>query len=83
MIPRGSTSFCLYDTRSLSDDSDENIKMLKHWMTRGVRHGELVTRSKHRLRLCLFHLRSGFFLFYFFSLQIFYFVWVSTYQGFR
>lgn len=45
MIPRGSTSFCLYDTRSLSDDSDENIKMLKHWMTWGVRHGELVTRD--------------------------------------
>ncbi|KAL5562159.1 hypothetical protein UlMin_031906 [Ulmus minor] len=45
MIPRGSTSFCLYDTRSLSDDSEDNINMLKHWMTRGVRRGELVMRD--------------------------------------
>ena len=46
MIPRGSSSFCLYDTRSLSDDSSENIEMLKHWMTRGVCNGKLVVRSK-------------------------------------
>ncbi|PON59353.1 AAA-type ATPase [Trema orientale] len=45
MIPRGSTSFCLYDTRSLSNDSHDNIEMLKHWMTRGVRHGELIIRN--------------------------------------
>ncbi|XP_062024306.1 uncharacterized protein LOC133740373 isoform X2 [Rosa rugosa] len=45
MIPRGSTSFCIYDTRSLSDDSAENIKMLKHWMENGVRHGELAIRD--------------------------------------
>mgnify|MGYP003366234732 CR=1 FL=1 len=45
MIPRCSSSFCLYDTRSLSDNSPENIKILKHWMEHGVRHGELVVRS--------------------------------------
>ncbi|BBH10000.1 P-loop containing nucleoside triphosphate hydrolases superfamily protein [Prunus dulcis] len=45
MIPRCSTSFCLYDTRSLCDDSHENIKILQHWMKNGVRHGELVIRN--------------------------------------
>ncbi|KAM5563000.1 hypothetical protein ABKV19_017946 [Rosa sericea] len=45
MIPRGSTSFCIYDTRSLSGNSAENIKMLKHWMENGVRHGELAIRD--------------------------------------
>ncbi|PSS14107.1 Phosphate import ATP-binding protein like [Actinidia chinensis var. chinensis] len=45
MIPRGSTSFCFYDTRSLSDDSSANMAMLTHWMTRGVRHGELIIRD--------------------------------------
>nr|DAD24165.1 TPA_asm: hypothetical protein HUJ06_025628 [Nelumbo nucifera] len=44
MIPRGSTSFCLYDTRSLSENSSENFEMIKNLMTKGVRHGELVTR---------------------------------------
>ncbi|KAL3615928.1 hypothetical protein CASFOL_040222 [Castilleja foliolosa] len=44
-IPRGSGSFCLYDTRSLSVDLSENLKMLKRWMTKGVRHGELVKRK--------------------------------------
>lgn len=44
MIPRDSTSFCLYDTRSLSDESSTNREMLTHWMTTGVRHGELVIR---------------------------------------
>ncbi|KAL7172812.1 hypothetical protein ACSBR2_032312 [Camellia fascicularis] len=44
-IPRGSTSFCLFDTRCLSDDSSKNMEMLKHWMTKGVRHGELVVRD--------------------------------------
>ncbi|KAK3017466.1 hypothetical protein RJ639_006416 [Escallonia herrerae] len=41
MIPRGSKSFCLYDTRSLSDDVPENVEMLKRWLTKGVRHGDL------------------------------------------
>ncbi|KAM1346138.1 hypothetical protein PS2_035198 [Malus domestica] len=45
MMPRCSSSFCLYDTRSLSDNSPENIKILKHWMEHGVRHGELVVRD--------------------------------------
>ncbi|XP_058206355.1 uncharacterized protein LOC131319918 isoform X2 [Rhododendron vialii] len=45
MIPRDSTSFCLYDTRSLSDESSTNREMLTHWMTTGVRHGELVIRE--------------------------------------
>ncbi|KAG8371709.1 hypothetical protein BUALT_Bualt13G0116400 [Buddleja alternifolia] len=44
-IPRGSSSFCLYDTRSLSDDPSENVKMTQGWMTKGVRHGELVRRQ--------------------------------------
>ncbi|XP_019223819.1 PREDICTED: uncharacterized protein LOC109205564 isoform X2 [Nicotiana attenuata] len=44
-IPRGSSSFCLYDTRSLSDDLTENKKMVKQWMTKGVRHGELIKRD--------------------------------------
>ncbi|CDP03923.1 unnamed protein product [Coffea canephora] len=43
-IPRGSNSFCLYDTRCLSDDSSENTKIFKQWMTKGVRNGELVKR---------------------------------------
>lgn len=45
MIPRGSTSFCLYDTRGLSDVSSDYMQMLKHWITKGVRHGELAIRS--------------------------------------
>lgn len=45
MIPRGSTSFCLYDTRSLSMDPSEDNKIIKRWMTKGVRHGELVIRE--------------------------------------
>lgn len=43
-IPRGSNSFSLYDTRSLSDDASDNINMIKLWITEGVRHGELVIR---------------------------------------
>lgn len=42
MIPRNSTSFCLYDTRSFSNDLSENLEMIKHWMTKGVSHNELV-----------------------------------------
>ncbi|XP_050205428.1 uncharacterized protein LOC126655340 [Mercurialis annua] len=44
-VPRGSASFCLYDTRGLSDDSAYNSEMLKDWMTKGVCHGELIIRS--------------------------------------
>ncbi|KAJ9176621.1 hypothetical protein P3X46_011912 [Hevea brasiliensis] len=44
MIPRGSSSICIYDTRSLSDDPSDNIAMLKRWITKGVRHGELIIR---------------------------------------
>lgn len=51
MIPRDSNSICMYDTRSLSDDSRENNKMLKNWMTKGVRHGELVARGMDNKRL--------------------------------
>lgn len=47
MIPRNSNSICLYDTRSLSDKSHENNKMLKNWMTKGVRDGELVVRFEY------------------------------------
>ncbi|GJW94701.1 GTP binding domain, P-loop containing nucleoside triphosphate hydrolase [Tanacetum coccineum] len=42
MIPRNSTSFCLYDTRSFSNDLYENLQMIRQWMTKGVRHGKLV-----------------------------------------
>lgn len=42
MIPRNSTSLCLYDTRGFSNDLIENYKMIKKWMTKGVRHGKLV-----------------------------------------
>ncbi|KAL1557507.1 hypothetical protein AAHA92_08075 [Salvia divinorum] len=45
MVPRNSASFILYDTRGLSDDASENLKMIKPWMTKGVRDGELVTRE--------------------------------------
>ncbi|MED6109195.1 hypothetical protein PIB30_031297 [Stylosanthes scabra] len=47
MIPRHSTSICLCDTRSLSVDSseNENNRMLKSLMTKGVRHGDLVLRK--------------------------------------
>lgn len=45
MILRKSNSFCLYDTRGLSDDPSDNIEMLKQWMSKGVRHGELITRK--------------------------------------
>ncbi|XP_062174416.1 uncharacterized protein LOC133879722 [Alnus glutinosa] len=45
MIPKGSMSFCLYDTRSLSDDSSENTEMLKRWLTKGVHHGDPVIRG--------------------------------------
>ncbi|QCE11464.1 P-loop containing nucleoside triphosphate hydrolase [Vigna unguiculata] len=53
MMPRSSNSICLYDTRSLSYnlDKDENIRMLKGWMTKGVRHGELVVRKTDDERL--------------------------------
>ncbi|KAJ8559392.1 hypothetical protein K7X08_003450 [Anisodus acutangulus] len=44
-IPRGSSYFCLYDTRGLSDDLSENKKMVTRWMKKGVRHGKLVTRG--------------------------------------
>ncbi|XP_022771515.1 uncharacterized protein LOC111314428 [Durio zibethinus] len=45
MIPRGSASFCLFDTRGLCNDSSDNINMIKYWMKKGVRHGELVVRK--------------------------------------
>ena len=45
MIPKSSTSFCLYDTRSLSDDPSNNDEILKLWMTKGLRHGDPVIRS--------------------------------------
>ncbi|XVF32131.1 hypothetical protein REPUB_Repub17cG0055600 [Reevesia pubescens] len=45
MIPRGSSSFCLYDTRGLCNDTSDNINMIKYWMNKGVRHGELLVRK--------------------------------------
>ncbi|XP_073301928.1 uncharacterized protein [Primulina huaijiensis] len=49
IIPAGFGSFCLYDSRSLSDDSSENANVLEGWMTKGVHHGELVTRKSDSL----------------------------------
>ncbi|KAG4120496.1 hypothetical protein ERO13_D11G146600v2 [Gossypium hirsutum] len=45
MIPRGSASFCLYDSRGLADGTSENINMVQYWMNNGVRHGEPVIRK--------------------------------------
>lgn len=45
VIPKVSGSLRLYDTRGLSFDSSENRKMIERWMTKGVRHGELVART--------------------------------------
>lgn len=55
MIPRGSTSFCLYDTRGLSYDSYDSSITLKKWITKGVHHRELVIRfeflaSQHKVQ---------------------------------
>lgn len=54
MVLRGSSSFCLYDTRSLSDNESENTDILNQWMTEGVRHGELVIRSVLNFKCLLF-----------------------------
>ncbi|KAL3850430.1 hypothetical protein ACJIZ3_012312 [Penstemon smallii] len=51
MVPKYSDSFCLYDTRSLSTDLRENLKMLKPWMRKGIRDGELVKRKSDSLNL--------------------------------
>nr|GMD20164.1 uncharacterized protein LOC109173662 isoform X9 [Ipomoea batatas] len=45
MIPKCEKAFCLYDTPSLFDDQSENENILKHWMTKGVRHGEPILRA--------------------------------------
>uniref|UniRef100_A0A1J3IDB3 G domain-containing protein n=1 Tax=Noccaea caerulescens TaxID=107243 RepID=A0A1J3IDB3_NOCCA len=44
MIPRrGSASFCLYDTRGLSQiSSSDNTSKIEQWITKGVHHGEPV-----------------------------------------
>ncbi|KAF8088109.1 hypothetical protein N665_0553s0010 [Sinapis alba] len=44
MIPRGgSASFCLCDTRGLSQiSSSDNTDMIERWITKGVHHGEPV-----------------------------------------
>ncbi|KAK4268235.1 hypothetical protein QN277_024920 [Acacia crassicarpa] len=44
MIPRDSTSICLYDTRCLSGNPNDDDRILYQWMTEGVCHGELVLR---------------------------------------
>lgn len=49
IIPAGFGSFCMYDSRSLSDDSSENANVLEGWMTKGVHHGEFVTRKSDSL----------------------------------
>ncbi|KAJ6338967.1 hypothetical protein OIU76_008435 [Salix suchowensis] len=51
MIPRGSTSFCLYDSRGLSYDSYDSSITLKKWITEGVHHRELVIRPSDNLHL--------------------------------
>ncbi|XP_056849233.1 uncharacterized protein LOC130499218 isoform X2 [Raphanus sativus] len=44
MFPRrGSASFCLFDTRGLSQiSSSDNTDMIEQWITKGVHHGEPV-----------------------------------------
>ncbi|CAA7023911.1 unnamed protein product [Microthlaspi erraticum] len=43
MIPRrGSASFCLYDTRGLSQMSCDSTSKIEQWITKGVHHGEPV-----------------------------------------
>ncbi|KAK1437387.1 hypothetical protein QVD17_03178 [Tagetes erecta] len=46
MIPRNSTSFCLYDTPGFHNDLSVNLEMIIRCMTKGVRNGELVNRTK-------------------------------------
>ncbi|KAB2003772.1 hypothetical protein ES319_D11G153300v1 [Gossypium barbadense] len=50
MIPRGSASFCLYDSRGLADGTSENINMVQYWMNNGVRHGEPVISLRRRMK---------------------------------
>ncbi|KAD4584373.1 hypothetical protein E3N88_21974 [Mikania micrantha] len=47
MIPRNSTSFCLYDTCGFSDVLYENLKMIEQWVTKGVCHGELANSAMY------------------------------------
>jgi hypothetical protein len=47
-IPLNSPSFCIYDSRSLSDDINENLENIKEWMTAGVHHGGPVLRYAFR-----------------------------------
>uniref|UniRef100_A0A0D9WEJ7 Uncharacterized protein n=1 Tax=Leersia perrieri TaxID=77586 RepID=A0A0D9WEJ7_9ORYZ len=42
-VPRNSNSICIYDTRSLSNNHENNFKMLRQWMTKGLSHGDMVT----------------------------------------
>ena len=63
MIPKSSTSFCLYDARSLSDDSSDNAEMLKRWMTKGVRHGDPISRSDF-WKSCIFYIWGLIFVYY-------------------
>ncbi|XP_076901218.1 uncharacterized protein LOC143555575 [Bidens hawaiensis] len=51
MVPRNSTSFCLYDTRGFSSDLCENLEIIKQWMTKGVRNGEFVKSATDRTNL--------------------------------
>lgn len=51
MIPRSSSSFCLYDTRGLSYDSYDSANMLKNWITKGVHHRELIIRPSDNSHL--------------------------------
>jgi energy-coupling factor transporter ATP-binding protein EcfA2 len=41
-IPRSSNGICLYDTRSLSTNPEKDFKILQHWMTKGISHGQMV-----------------------------------------
>ncbi|XP_012490894.1 uncharacterized protein LOC105803317 isoform X2 [Gossypium raimondii] len=50
MIPRGSASFCLYDSRGLADGTSENINMIQNWMNNGVRHGEPVISLRRKMK---------------------------------
>ncbi|KAG9149362.1 hypothetical protein Leryth_003318 [Lithospermum erythrorhizon] len=50
-IPRGSNSLCVYDTRSLSDNTSENLEELHHWMTKGIRQRQPILRNSDDIKL--------------------------------
>ncbi|XP_057839441.2 uncharacterized protein LOC131049408 isoform X1 [Cryptomeria japonica] len=44
-VPQASKSFCVFDSRGLSQSVAKDFPVLKKWMVNGIRHGEMVVRS--------------------------------------